>query len=154
MCEELNFHKYSYCVRYWYQFLNQPNRNQKRHGRSKSGTCVQFWGILFFLFIFFIFLILVIFHFIESYSLLQCRCSCQFFVHSSLYTEPLIWMPEPLPETGILANHSSYFMLLKRDSHTVGLTDPIMEVAPRPKNQTWYLWHRATLCDIAQHCMM
>ena len=22
--------------------------NQKRHGRSKSGTCVQFWGILFF----------------------------------------------------------------------------------------------------------
>ena len=34
--------------------------------------------------------------------------------------------PEPLPETGVLANHSSDFMLPKRDSHTVGLTDPIM----------------------------
>merc|ERR1711942_497152 len=44
-------------------------------------------------------------------------------------------MPEPLPETGILANHSSDFMLPKCDTHTVGLTDPIiMEVAPRPNN--------------------
>ena len=48
--------------------------------------------------------------------------------------QPLIETPEPLPETGVLANHSSDFMLPKRDSHTVGLTDPIMEVAPRPKN--------------------
>ena len=49
----------------------------------------------------------------KSYSLLQCRCSCQFFVHSSIYcavvesSRPLIGMPEPLPETGVLANHSS-----------------------------------------------
>ena len=57
----------------------------------------------------------------KSYSLLQCQCSCHFFMHSSLYcavkpcvrklkeyknTQPLIGMPEPLPETGVLANHS------------------------------------------------
>ena len=62
----------------------------------------------------------------KSYSLMQCRCSCQFFVHSSLYcavkpcgrklkeyknTQPLIGMPKPLPETGVLAYHSSDFML-------------------------------------------
>ena len=47
--------------------------------------------------------------------------------------------PEPLPETGALANHSSDFSLVKRTasrpaSQPVGHTDLFMEVAPRPKN--------------------
>ena len=69
----------------------------------------------------------------KLYSLMQCRCSCQFYVHSSLYcavkpcgrklkeyknTQPLIGPPEPLPETGVLANHSSDFSLLKRTQST------------------------------------
>ena len=53
----------------------------------------------------------------KSYSLLQCPCSCHFLVCALLCwvgklkeyknTQPLIGMPEPLPETGVLANHSS-----------------------------------------------
>ena len=69
----------------------------------------------------------------KSYSLMQCRCSCQFFVHSSLYravkpcgrklkeyknTQPLIGPPEPLPETGVLANHSSDFGPAKQTQST------------------------------------
>ena len=50
--------------------------NQKRHGRSKSGTRDLVLGNSIF-----------------------------------LYTQPLIAMPEPLPETGVLTNHSSDFML-------------------------------------------
>ena len=51
--------------------------------------------------------------------------------------QPLIGMPEPLPETGVLANHSSDFMLPKRTAtQPVELTDPIMKVAPQPKNQS------------------
>ena len=42
--------------------------------------------------------------------------------------QPLIRTPDPMPGTGVLANHSSDFMLLKRNtaSQPVGLTDPIM----------------------------
>ena len=32
--------------------------------------------------------------------------------------QPLIVTPEPLPETGVLANHSSNFSLLKRTQST------------------------------------
>ena len=42
------------------------------------------------------------------------------------------------------ANHSSDFMLPKRDtqphSHTFGLTDPFMEVAPRPKKEELFIF--------------
>ena len=55
----------------------------------------------------------------KSYSLLQCPCSCHFLcvlycavleswkLKEYKNTQPLIGMPEPLPETGVLANHSS-----------------------------------------------
>ena len=33
--------------------------------------------------------------------------------------------------------HSSDFMLHKHDTQPAGLTDPIMEIAPRPKNILW-----------------
>ena len=50
---------------------------------------------------------------------------------STKYTQPLIGTLEPLPETGILANHSSDFSLVRQPAvHT----DLFMEVAPRPKN--------------------
>ena len=39
------------CLNCFWERCGMLNYNQKRHGRSKSGTCVQFWGILFFLFI-------------------------------------------------------------------------------------------------------
>ena len=44
-------------------------------------------------------------------------------------------MPEPLPETGVLANHSSDFILVKRTARQPAVhTDLFMEVAPQPKN--------------------
>ena len=44
-------------------------------------------------------------------------------------------MPEPLPETGVLANQSADFSLVKRTaSQPVGHTDLFMEVATQPKN--------------------
>ena len=58
--------------------------------------------------------------------------------------QPLIGMSEPLPETGVLTNHSSDFSLVKWSasqppsqvaSQPAGHTDLFMEVAPRPKNQ-------------------
>ena len=45
--------------------------------------------------------------------------------------QPFIVTPEPLPETDVLANHSSDFSLGKQ---TAAHTDLFMEVAPRPKN--------------------
>ena len=52
------------------------------------------------------------------------------------YTEPLIGTPEPLPETGVLANHNSDLSLVKRTaSQPAEHTDLFMEVAPRPKKR-------------------
>ena len=45
-------------------------------------------------------------------------------------------LPEPRPETGVLANHSYDFNLVKRTaSQPAGHTELFMEVAPRPKKQ-------------------
>ena len=79
----------------------------------------------------------------KSISLLQCWCSCQFFVHSSLYcavkpcvrklkeyknTQPLIRTSESLPETGILANQKPRNLL----QSTTGNTNTV---------QTSTFWH-------------
>ena len=50
-------------------------------------------------------------------------------------------MPEPLPETAVLANqkhrfHAPVTLMLPTHAHeTAGTHDPFLEVAPRPKNQ-------------------
>ena len=54
----------------------------------------------------------------QSYLLYQFHCDLlrTHVLYTGLYkyTQPLIVLPEPLPETGVLANHSSNFNLVRR----------------------------------------
>ena len=57
-------------------------------------------------------------------------------------------MPEPLPETGILANHSSDFILVGQPASQPAVhTDLFMEVAPRPKKE---MFVKQNIGNIAQ----
>ena len=79
------------------------------------------------------------------------------------YTQPLFGTPEPLPETGVLANQKYWFhapltaMLPTHAAETAGTHDPFLEVAQQPKNENnpcsahSGLYHQQCW-SLAEHC--